>query len=438
MRIYELIAKKRDGHALLPEEVRQLVSGYSAGEIPDYQMAAFLMAVYLRDMTPEETTALTLAMADSGERLQLGGPGEIFVDKHSTGGVGDKTTLVLVPLAAECGLPVAKMSGRGLGHAGGTIDKLESIPGFRTDLSIDEMMDQVRAVGAAIVGQSADLTPADKKIYALRDVTATVESVPLIAASIMAKKIAMGADAFVLDVKSGRGAYMKTEEDAVRLAETMVAIARGTGKRAVAWVTGMDQPLGYAVGNAVEVREAVLTLRGSGPPDLTELCVVLGAEMLCLGGVERDLSRAKARVRDCLESGKALERFKALVKAQGGDPGYLDRLAREEVPEGYDITPALAPKDGWIAGIDGGEVGHAAMGLGAGRERADQPIDHAVGVILRKKVGDQVRRGERIADVIAQDPERAARGARRVEAAFDVDDDPVQVPPLFIRRFDGA
>lgn len=437
MRIYELIAKKRDGKALSADEVRRLVAGYTSGEIPDFQMAAFLMAVYLRDMTHEETTALTLAMADSGEQLTLGGPGETFVDKHSTGGVGDKTTLVLVPLAAECGLPVAKMSGRALGHAGGTIDKLESIPGFRTDLSIPEMMEQVRSVGAAIVGQSADLTPADKKIYALRDLTATVESVPLIAASIMAKKIAMGADAFVLDVKAGRGAYMKTERDAVRLAETMVAIANGAGRRAVAWVTGMDQPLGYAVGNALEVREAALTLMGEGPPDLTELSIVLGGEMLCLGGVESDLDKAKEHVRAVLASGRALERFRALIEAQGGDPEYVDRLVTaNEIPAGYCATPVLAANDGWVTGIDGGEIGHAGMALGAGRELPEQEIDHGVGVLLRKKVGDRAKRGEPVAIAVARNPEDGERAARRIAAAYKVDASPVQRPRLLLRRID--
>ena len=439
MRVYDLIAKKRDGKALSAEEVRFLVEGYSAGAIPDYQMAAFLMAVYLRGMTDEETTAMALAMADSGERLALGGPGEVFVDKHSTGGVGDKTTLVLVPLAAECGLRVAKMSGRGLGHAGGTIDKLESIPGLRTDLSIGEMLGQVREVGAAIVGQSADLTPADKKIYALRDVTATVESVPLIAASVMSKKIALGAGAFVLDVKAGRAAYMKTEADAVRLAEAMAAIARLAGRRAIAWVTAMDQPLGQAVGNAIEVREAVLTLKGLGPPDLVDLVVALGAEMLRLGGIESDAEKAKERVRSVLASGRALGRFKALVEAQGGDPDYLDRVASGgEAPDGYAAVPVPAPKGGWVTGIDGGVVGRAAMALGAGRERPGQAIDHGVGVYLYKKTGDRVQAGEPVALAIAPDRARGEEAVARIASAYEIGASPVPRPPLLLARIDSG
>ena len=438
MRAYDLIAKKRDGLALSADEIRWLVAAFCSGEVSDAQMAAFLMAVYLRDMTPEETTALTLAMAESGKRLDLALSGATLVDKHSTGGVGDKTTLVVVPLVAECGVPVAKMSGRSLGHAGGTVDKLESIPGFRTELSIDELLEQVRRVGAAMVGQSADLAPADKRIYALRDLTATVESVPLIAASIMSKKIATGASAFVLDVKVGRGAYMKTLTGALRLAETLVKIAENAGKRAVARVTAMDQPLGRAVGNAVEVREAVLALRGEGPPDLEELAVALAAEMLYLSGSEPDVERAAERAAAILRSGRALDRFKAIVEAQGGDPRYIEACAAGGPAPGCKVVPVQAERKGWVAGIDGAEVGLAAMALGAGRTRAGEAIDHHVGVLLHKKVGDEVRPGEPVAEVIARDPESGGRAAQRVLAAYTFTESPVQAPPLLLGRFEAG
>lgn len=433
MRPYELILKKRNGEALHPDEVRFLVDGFTAGSIPDYQMAAFLMAVYFRGMTEEETVALTVAMAESGEQLDLSAIPGVKVDKHSTGGVGDKTSLILVPLASAAGLPVAKLSGRALGHTGGTLDKLESIPGFQVELSAEAFLDQVKRVGAVIAGQTGNLTPADKKLYALRDVTATVDSIPLIAASVMSKKIAAGADAFVLDVKTGSGAFMRERDDAVELARRMVAIARGAGRRAVAYVTGMDEPLGRAVGNALEVVEAIETLMGEGPRDLTELCLTLAGEMLHLGGVAQTPEEGKEAARRALGEGRAYERFVEMVKAQGGDAAALEEggrgLARAEVR-----MPVPAPDGGWVAAIDALEVGLATMALGAGRTVKDAAIDHGVGIVIERKVGDRVEVGESLAEVFARDEGSAAAAIERVQKAYRLSQEPVAPPPLIFAR----
>jgi len=418
VRVYDLIQKKRDGAALTSEELVRLISGYAAGEIPDYQMSAFLMAVFFRGMTPEETAEFTMAMVRSGEQLDLGRIRGVKVDKHSTGGVGDKTSLVLIPLVAAAGAPVAKLSGRGLGHTGGTIDKLESIAGFRAELSTDQFIEQVNRIGCAIAGQTANLVPADKKIYALRDVTATVDSVPLIAASVMSKKIAGGSDAIVLDVKTGRGAFMKTLQTSRELAQTMVNIGNAVGRRTMAVISDMDQPLGFAVGNALEVREALDTLRGEGPQDLRELCLVLGSQMLLLAGIAKTGEQARARLEGAFERREALAKFKDMIKAQGGDPALVDNPAR--LPAAPVVSPVPSPASGSVESIEAEAIGLAAMALGAGRATKEDVIDPAVGIVLRKKVGDAVREGEILADVHSADAERAEAAAARVGAAYSI------------------
>ncbi len=418
MRMVDLIAKKRDGGEHTSEEIQFIVSGYTEGTIPDYQMSAWAMAVLFRGMTPRETADLTLAMAASGEQLDLFGIPGIKVDKHSTGGVGDKTTLVVAPLVAAAGIPVAKMSGRGLGHSGGTLDKLESIPGFRVERTREQFLRQVRDVGVAIIGQSGNLTPADKKLYALRDVTATVEAVPLIASSIMSKKIAAGADAIILDVKVGKGAFMKTLEEAEILAKAMVEIGRQVGRETVAVISDMNQPLGRAVGNALEVKEAVQTLRGQGPADLTELALTIGAHMLVLAKKSDDVSAARSHLEELLRSGRAFEKFCEMVAAQEGDPDAVRDLSR--LPQASLQVEVKAKSDGFVSAIDAERIGHASVLLGAGRLTKEMPIDLSVGIVLQKKVGDPISSGETLAVIHANDRDLAEAASQEVDEAFAI------------------
>lgn len=418
LRPAELIARKRDGGELSAEEIDALVAGYVADRIPDYQVAAFLMAVYFRGLSADELAALTDAMVRSGETIDLGPLAARAVDKHSSGGVGDKTSLVLVPLVASAGVPVPKLSGRGLGHTGGTLDKLEAIPGLRTALDHRAFLAQVERIGCAIAAQTARLVPADARLYALRDVTGTVESIPLIAASIMSKKLAGGARSILLDVKCGRGAFMKTEEAARALAAQMLAIGRRAGRRTTAVVSGMDAPLGRAVGNALEVAEAIDTLRGAGPPDLTELCLTLGGVMLVLGGAAPTPEAGRAELRRRLAQGQALERFQAMVAAQGGDPAAVERP--ERLPRAPVQAAVPAPRGGVVVAIDATAVGLAAMRLGAGRATKEEAIDPAVGVVIERPVGVEVDRGEALAIVHARDERAAAAAAAEVAAAVAI------------------
>jgi len=425
---YELIQKKRDGGALSAEEIDGLVQGFVSGTVPDYQMSAFLMAVFFRGMTAEETTALTLAMVRSGETLDLSAIRGTKVDKHSTGGVGDKTSLVLIPLVAAAGAPVAKLSGRGLGHTGGTLDKLEAIPGFTTELSAEAFIQQVNEIGCAIAGQTADLVPADKRLYALRDVTATVDSIPLIAASVMSKKIAAGSDGIVLDVKTGSGAFMKSLDGSRDLAKIMVAIGRQAGRRTVALISDMDQPLGHAVGNALEVREAIETLAGEGPDDLRELCVALGAQMLVLAGVKGSLKDAGAILVRLLSDGRALDKFREMIRAQGGDPACVDDP--ERLPQAPVSMPVSASSTGVVTAIDAEGIGLAAMRLGAGRAKKEDIIDPAVGIVLKKKVRENVNRGEALVQIHAGDRGRAEQALALVQAAYTIGRTPPPTRPL--------
>ncbi|MFC0335419.1 pyrimidine-nucleoside phosphorylase [Paenibacillus sepulcri] len=431
MRTVDLIRKKRGGGSLTAGELSFLIEGYCQGDIPDYQMSAWAMAVFFRGMTAEETAELTLAMARSGDQVDLSSIRGIKVDKHSTGGVGDKTTLIVAPLVAACGIPVAKMSGRGLGHTGGTIDKLESMAGFRTELSREQFFAQVNDIGIAVIGQSGNITPADKKLYALRDVTATVESIPLIASSVMSKKIAAGADAIVLDVKTGSGAFMKSLEESEALAAAMVEIGSQVGRQTAALISDMDQPLGYAIGNALEVEEAIAVLQGQGPRDLLELCLALSAHMVVLGGQADNLEAAEKLLRAKLESGAALEKFRAFVAAQGGDPAVADNPGLlSKAPEIINVT---AQQDGFVQQIDAEQLGLAAMLLGAGRAAKEDEIDHAVGLMLKRKVGDSVKTGDTIAQLHARDRSPSvSEVAQRVLAAYTIggQDQPTRKPLL--------
>jgi len=395
----DLIAKKRDGNELTTEEIRYIVEGYTKGEIPDYQISALAMAIYFRDMSERERADLTMAMVDSGETVDLSAIEGIKVDKHSTGGVGDTTTLILAPLVASLDIPVAKMSGRGLGHTGGTIDKLESIAGFSVELGKEEFVDKVNRHKIAIIGQTANLTPADKKLYALRDVTATVDSIPLIASSVMSKKIAGGSDAIVLDEKTGAGAFMKTLEEARALARAMVSIGNRLGRRTTAVISDMNQPLGYAVGNALEVREAIETLQGRGPKDLEELCLVLGGQMVVLSGKADSTGEAEEMLKNALRSGQALDKFREWIASQGGDPAVADDPDR--LPRAAYQIEVPARDAGVVAEIVADEIGLAAMMLGAGRATKDSEIDLAVGLTLHKKIGDPVEKGEPLATIHA-------------------------------------
>ncbi|MBD0349232.1 MAG: thymidine phosphorylase [Thermoleophilia bacterium] len=417
MRAAELIERKRDGEELAGEELEALLLGYAAGDVPDYQMAAFCMAVVFRGLSTAETFALTDAMVQSGTTLDLRGAlGRKAVDKHSTGGVGDKTSIAVAPLVAACGVPFAKMSGRGLAHTGGTLDKLESIPGFRVDLTREQFLGQVRELGVAIIGQTADLVPADKKLYALRDVTGTVDSVQLIAASIMSKKIAAGAEAIVLDVKVGSGAFMKTLDDARALAETMVALGRRAGREVVCLLTDMEQPLGRAVGNALEVREAITTLRGEGPPDFTELVLAASARLLALSDLGVDEAEGRARAEQAIADGSALEVYERWIRAQGGEP------SDDALPQAPVVREVTARRDGYVQSLGAIRIGRAVLHLGAGRLATGDTIDHAVGVVCVRKPGDAVSVGEPLAEIQARDDEAAAGAAEEVRAAYQIGD----------------
>lgn len=393
----DIIEKKRDGKELSTEEIQFFVKGYTEGTIPDYQAASLLMAIYFQDMTERERTDLTMAMVESGDTIDLSPIQGIKCDKHSTGGVGDKVTICLSPMVAACGVPVAKMSGRGLGHTGGTIDKLESIPGFKVELTSEQFIKQVNDIKMAVVSQSGNLTPADKKIYALRDVTGTVPSIPLIASSIMSKKIASGADAIVLDVKVGEGAFMKTVEEAEELAHAMVTIGNRVGRKTIAILSDMSQPLGYAVGNALEVKEAIDVLKGHGPEDVKELCLTLGSQMVLLSGKAQSIEEARKKLEEVLNNGKALETFKAFVASQGGDPSITEHP--DLLPQAKYKVDVPAKEAGYIKKIIANEIGVAAMLLGAGRETKDSEIDLSVGIVLNKKVGDHVEKGESLATI---------------------------------------
>jgi pyrimidine-nucleoside phosphorylase len=404
MRAVDVIMKKRDGGALSREEILFFVNGVTIGTLPEYQASALLMAILLRGMSAEETAWLTDAMVHSGARVDLSDIPGVKVDKHSTGGVGDKTSLILAPLAAACGVPVPMMSGRGLGHTGGTLDKLEAIPGFRVNLSLDEMKAALRSTGCAMIGQTAQMAPADKKLYALRDVTGTIESIPLISASIMSKKIAEGIDALVLDVKTGRGAFMKTEADSRRLAESLVSIGNASGVKTEAVITAMDSPLGRAVGNALEVIECIDVLKGGGPADLTDVSIELTARMLVLGRVADTLAEAKQRARDAIASGAGLERFRRMIEAQGGDPRVVDDASRlPHVAQRHVVTAA---RGGYLTRLDAELVGRASVALGAGRDRVEDPVDFAVGITIAAKPGDEVRAGDAVLELHYRDRDR--------------------------------
>lgn len=394
MRMVDIIEKKRDGQELTTAEINFFIEGYTKGEIPDYQASALAMAIYFQDMNDRERADLTRAMVESGDTIDLSGIEGIKVDKHSTGGVGDTTTLVLAPLVASLGVPVAKMSGRGLGHTGGTIDKLESIAGFHVELTREQFIDLVNRDKVAVIGQSGNLTPADKKLYALRDVTGTVNSIPLIASSIMSKKIAAGADAIVLDVKTGDGAFMKTQEDAEELAHAMVRIGNHVGRKTIAIISDMSQPLGFAIGNALEVKEAIETLQGKGPKDLTELVLTLGSQMVILAGKAKTSEEAKEMLLDAIHSGKALAKFKEFLANQGGDASIVDDLTK--LPQAKYKIELPAKQSGYISRMMADEIGVASMILGAGRATKEDVIDLAVGLVLHKKVGDKVEEGESI------------------------------------------
>jgi pyrimidine-nucleoside phosphorylase len=430
MRVLDTIRKKRDGRSLSQEEIELFVSGVTSGAIPDYQASALLMAIVLRGMNAQETSWLTDAMVRSGVRLDLSDIAGPKADKHSTGGVGDKTSLVLAPLAAACGVVVPMMSGRGLGHTGGTLDKLESIPGFRVNLTLDEFRRTLGQVGCAMVGQTSEIAPADKKLYALRDVTGTVESVPLITASIMSKKIAEGIDGLVLDVKTGRGAFMKTEEEARQLAQSLVAIGAAAGLRTEALLTSMDVPLGRAVGNALEVIECIETLKGRGPGDVEELSVLLAARMLRLAGVAATNEEAERRVRDALRSGAGLEKWRQIVEAQGGDPRVVDDYQRLPLAPKRHLITAVRP--GYLAALDAELVGRAAVVLGAGRSRVEDEVDPAVGAMIITRPGAAVAAGDPVVVLNYRREEDLQAAVALIEQAIEIADEPPAARPLVI------
>ncbi|MBI3160754.1 MAG: thymidine phosphorylase [Chloroflexi bacterium] len=429
MRMVDLIVKKRDRQELTTEEINDFVAGFTRGEVPDYQAAAFAMAILLNGMSARETTDLTLAMAGSGDTLNLTGVVSLAVDKHSTGGVGDKTTLVTEPVVAACGLPVGKMSGRGLGFSGGTLDKMESIPGYRTDLTTEEFLAQLHDVGLVLTGQTGDLAPADGKLYALRDVTGTVPSLPLIASSIMSKKLAAGAQRIVLDVKVGEGAFMRTLDEARALAQAMVDIGRLAGRKTVALLSDMNQPLGEAVGNALEVKEAIDTLHGNGPRDFREHALEVACHLLVLGESAASLKEARKMAEAAIADGRAWEKFRALVAAQGGDPAYVDNP--HKLPQAPLVETVDAPRGGWLKQVNARIVGETAVLLGAGRMAKGDPIDHAVGVVVHRKVGEKLSAGEALFTVHASDAERLAEAKTRLLAAHEFSDAQVESLPLF-------
>ncbi|KAA9007433.1 pyrimidine-nucleoside phosphorylase [Paenibacillus spiritus] len=430
MRAVDIIQKKRDGGELSSAEIAYLIQGYTRGEIPDYQMSAWAMAVYFQGMNARETGDLTLEMAKSGDQIDLSPIAGIKVDKHSTGGVGDKTTVVLAPLVAAAGVPVAKMSGRGLGHTGGTLDKLESIAGFSVEMDREDFFAQVGRLGAAVIGQSGNITPADKKLYALRDVTATVDSIPLIASSVMSKKIAAGADAIVLDVKTGSGAFMKTLEDSIALAQAMVDIGTQLGRHTVAVISDMDQPLGYGIGNALEIKEGIETLNGRGPKDLEEVCLILGSQMLLLGGKAKDEAEARSILSGHIGDGSALAKFREMVAAQGGDASMIDEPAL--LPSARLHREVKAAAGGYIEAIQAEEIGVAAMLLGAGRETKESVIDLGVGIVLARKVGDRVEAGDTLAVLHINDASasQVEEAEAKVLEAYRLAAQPVAAPPL--------
>jgi pyrimidine-nucleoside phosphorylase len=429
MRAVDIIITKRDKGELSREEIHYFVNGIASGSIPDYQTSAWAMAVLLNGMTPREVTDLTLAIAHSGEILDLSDVVKIAVDKHSTGGVGDKTSLVVLPAVSACGLPVGKMSGRGLGFSGGTLDKLESIPGYRVDLTIEEFKRQLKEIGVVLCGQSRDLAPADGKLYALRDVTGTVQSIPLIASSVMSKKIAGGAHAVVLDVKVGNGAFMENLEEAHELGDLMVKIGKLAGRKVIALISDMNQPLGCAVGNALEMREAIETLRGNGPADFYEHCMHVSAHMLMLGEVTDSLERARKMTEKSIQDGSALEKFRQLVIAQGGDVTYVDDP--DKLPKAKLIEVVGAPRSGTLEQVQARAVGEASVALGAGRAKKDDQLDHSVGFVIHHKVGDKVNKGEPLFTVHAGDKKKLAEAVESVLAAHVVVDHPVPPLPLF-------
>lgn len=431
MRMYDLILKKRQGNPLTKEEIQWMIREYTDGKIPDYQMSALLMAICFQGLNKEETYELTMAMAKSGEMLDLSQIRGIKVDKHSTGGVGDKTSLALTPIVASLGIPVAKMSGRGLGHTGGTIDKLESIPGFSTQLEDEAFEEQVNSIGISIMGQTKDLAPADKLLYALRDVTATVDQISLIASSIMSKKLAAGADAILLDVKTGSGAFMKQESDAVELAQEMVDIGKSAGRKMTAVITNMDEPLGMAVGNILEVKEAIETLKGNGPADFVELVETLASYMLILGGAAKDFEDGVSKVRESIQSGRALDKLKQFVAAQGGDTNYIDHP--ELFEQANIIEEIRSEQDGYVGKINAQEMGICSLILGGGRETKDSKIDPTVGLVFSKKIADPVKKGDLLATIYGNDEEKVKQAVVHFKENYHIaEEQPMK--PAMIRK----
>jgi pyrimidine-nucleoside phosphorylase len=426
MRMYDIIAKKRDGGELTDEEIKYFINGYVKGEIPDYQVSALLMSIFFRGMTDRETADLTMCMANSGETVDLSSIDGIKVDKHSTGGVGDKTTLIISPIVASLGVRVAKMSGRGLGHTGGTVDKMESIPGLKTSIEREKFFDIVRKVGVSVIGQSGNLVPADKKLYALRDVTATVESIPLIASSIMSKKIAAGSDCILLDVKTGSGAFMKTVDDSIRLAKAMVAIGEHVGRKTIALITDMDRPLGNAIGNSLEIMEVCRTLKGNGPDDLTEICIELAANMLFLAD-KGSIEDCKKLVKEQIENGQAFEKLIEMVEAQGGDTSVLDDNSKFEKAKVIYEVPAKA--EGYLYSMNTERCGIASVELGAGREKKEDTIDYSSGIVLKKKIGDYVKQGETIAEFYSSNIDKCKQAEKVFEDAVTIKSEkPKEIP----------